>query len=88
MRDVRISDQVRNYIRALPPVPKKRLRAGLRELADLEGDIKDLERQLDGYCRLRVHQFRIIFKVHPEHIDCIFIERRNIVHEVFQASIR
>jgi mRNA-degrading endonuclease RelE of RelBE toxin-antitoxin system len=88
MRDVRISDQVYDYIRALPPVPKQRLRAGLRGLANLESDLKDLERQLDGYCRLRVHQFRIILKVHQGHVDCIFIERRNIVYEVFQASLR
>lgn len=88
MRDVRISDQVRDYIRQLPPVPEKRLRAGLRGLEELEGDIKDLERQLDGYCRLRVHQFRIILKIHPERVDCSFIERRNIVYELFSASLR
>jgi len=88
MRHVRISDQVRDFVSQLPPISKKRIRAGLRGLENLEGDIKDLERQIDGYCRLRVYQFRIVIKVQPKHVDCIFIERRNIVYEVFQASLR
>ena len=88
MRDIRISTQVRDYISRLPPTPKKRVRSGLRGLATLEGDIKDLERQLEGYCRLRVHQFRIIIKIYPERVDCIFMERRNIVYELFEASLK
>ena len=88
MRNVRLSDQVRDYVCGLPPIQKKRVRFGLRGLVNLEGDIKDFERQLDGYCRLRVHQFRIILKIYPDHVNCIFIERRNIIYEVFQASIR
>ncbi|MGC6423511.1 MAG: hypothetical protein ACON4O_00830 [Lentimonas sp.] len=81
MREVCISDEVRDYIPCLPPIPEKRQQAGLRRIADLE-------RPLDGYCRLRVHQFRIIFKLRPERVDSICIERRNIVYEVFEASLR
>ena len=87
MREVRISKQVFDFLSQLPPTPKKRVRAGLRGLSELDGDIKDLERQLDGYCRLRVYQFRIILKIHPDRVDCIFIERRDIVYEVFQAGL-
>lgn len=87
MRTVRLSAQVLDYIRQLPPVPKKRVRSALKRLADLKGDIKDLEHPLDGYCRLRVYQFRIILKIDTASVDCIFMERRNIVYEVFEATI-
>ena len=87
MREVLISRQVLDFVGQLPPTPKRRVRAGLRGLSKLEGDIKDLERQLDGYCRIRVYQFRIILKIYPERVDCIFIERRNIVYELFQAGL-
>ena len=86
MRQVRISDQVADYIRQLPPTPKQRVRSGLKGLATLQGDLKDLEHPLDGYCRLRVFQFRIILKIRPATVDCIFIERRSIVYEVFESS--
>lgn len=87
MREVRISKQVLDFVSQLPPTPKKRVRSGLRGLSELKGDIKDLERQLDGYCRLRVYQFRVILKIKPSQVDCVFIERRDIVYEVFQAGL-
>ena len=86
MRRLRISDQVADYIRQLPPTPKKRIRHGLKGLETLQGDLKELEHPLDAYCRLRVFQFRIILKIQPETVDCIFIERRSIVYEVFESN--
>lgn len=86
MRQVRISDQVADYVRQLPPTPKKRVRSGLKRLEKLEGDLKDLEHPLEGYCRLRVFQFRIILKIKAKTVDCIFIERRSIVYEVFESN--
>lgn len=81
---VRLSVQVYDYISSLPPEPKRRVREGLRGLVKLSGDIKELQHPLDGYCRLRINQFRIIFKIGPEVVDCIFIERRPVVYEVFE----
>jgi len=87
MREVRLSRQVYDYVSQLPPVPKRRVRAAIKGLANLEGDIIDLERQLEGYCRLRIYQFRIILKIHPKRVDCLFIERRNLVYDLFEASL-
>lgn len=87
MKPVRLSCQVLGYVRQLPPTPKRRVKSALKKLGKLEGDLKDLEHPLDGYCRLRVYQFRIILKIHPEHVDCIFIERRSLVYDVFAASL-
>ena len=88
MKRVLISDQVADYIRQLPPLAKKRIRSGLKGLATLDGDLKDLESPLEGYCRLRVYQFRIIVKIHADRVDCIFIERRSIVYEIFESNFR
>lgn len=88
MKAVRLSVQVLDYVRQLPPDPRKRVRAALRGLAQLEGDLKDFEHPLDGYCRLRVKQFRVMLKILPDRVDCVFIERRNIVYEVFQANLK
>jgi len=86
MRKVQISDQVANYVRQLPPIPKNRIRSALKGLEQLKGDLKDLEEPLDGYTRLRIYQFRIILSIQPDKVICIFIERRSIVYEVFESN--
>jgi mRNA-degrading endonuclease RelE of RelBE toxin-antitoxin system len=86
MRKVQISEQVADYVRQLPPIPKKRIRSALKSLEQLEGDLKDLEEPLDRYTRLRIYQFRVILSIEPDKIVCIFIERRSIVYEVFESN--
>lgn len=86
MKEVRISHQVREYLRHLPPIPMQRIRDGLRDMANLHGNLKDLEPPLDGYTRLRIHQFRLILKIHQDSVDVIFIEKRSIVYDLFAAS--
>ena len=74
-------------MRALAPVPRKTLRTALRELAQDRGDILPLEKPLDGFYRLRVGRYRIIF--HYIVVDgvrvarCDYAERRNLVYELF-----
>ncbi len=84
---VLVSDQVRDYVRSLPPTQKKRIREALKELEVLKGDIKDLQHPLHGYSRLRVHQFRIILKMSTESVKCIFIEKRPVVYTIFEQFI-
>jgi len=84
---VRLSDQVLAYGRALPPVQKARVRAALRGLQSLEGDLRDLQHPLEDYCRLRVHQFRVILKITPETVDCLFIEKRPLVYAAFEQAL-
>lgn len=83
---VLLSEQVLNFVRTLPPIPKQRVRQALRALESLDGDIKDLQHPLEDYCRLRAHQFRIIIKIHPEKVKCIFIEKRALVYEIFEQT--
>jgi mRNA-degrading endonuclease RelE of RelBE toxin-antitoxin system len=85
---VEVSPQVVDFVRRLPPEPRRRLRRALKELAREKGDIKRLEGPLDAYCRLRVDGYRIIVFYAGRSIQCIFAERRSIVYEVFAAALR
>jgi len=75
------------YIRACPPEPRRRLRDALRKLAEEKGDIKALDGELEGYHRLRVGSYRIIFRYdqrkNERMIRCDFAEHRGVVYEAF-----
>ena len=76
-KQIQFSEQIYKFVQQLAPQPKKRIRKALRDLTNLNGDIKELEAPLQNYCRLRVAQFRIIFKIKNDNVRCIFIERRS-----------
>jgi mRNA-degrading endonuclease RelE of RelBE toxin-antitoxin system len=84
---VEISSQVRDFVRALPPIPRSKLRAALKKLEQEQGDIKALEGPLENYFRLRIGTYRVIFKYHlvgnVRSIRCDFAEKRNIIYEAF-----
>ena len=67
------------------------LRHALRQLASEQGDIKQLEERLHGFCRLRVGPFRVIFRYIPANgkrvIRCEYVERRKIVYEAYEKTI-
>ena len=82
-----VSEQVQEFIRTCPPEPRRWLRDALRKLADEKGDIKALDGELEGYFRLRVRSYRIIFRYEidkPERpIFCPFAVHRSVVYEAF-----
>jgi len=81
---VLIAEQVRDFVARQAPEPRRLLRHALRGLAKNRGDVKPLEGPLDGYYRLRVHGYRILFAyVDDDVIECVFAERRGIVYEIF-----
>jgi mRNA-degrading endonuclease RelE of RelBE toxin-antitoxin system len=86
---VLLAAQVVEFVRRLPPEPKARLRRALRELARERGDLKALEAPLDGYCRLRVGGYRIVFAYGKRRtIECVFAERRSVVYELLLERLR
>jgi mRNA-degrading endonuclease RelE of RelBE toxin-antitoxin system len=89
---VELSDQVLNFVRTLAPEPRRALRLGLRDLEDERGDIKQLEGELAGWCRLRIKSYRVIFRyemeVNQRVARCIFAERRELVYELFAEAMR
>jgi mRNA-degrading endonuclease RelE of RelBE toxin-antitoxin system len=82
-----VSEQVRKFIHTCPPEPRRWLRDALRKLAEEKGDIKVLDGELEGYYRLRVRSYRIIFRYetgrHGRRIFCPFAEHRGVVYETF-----
>ena len=90
--NVELSEQVLNFVRALAPEPRRALRLGLRDLADKRGDVKQLEGELAGWCRLRVKSYRVIFRYEMEGSQrvarCVFAERRALVYELFAEALR
>ena len=86
--NVEVESQVVTFVRKQAPEPRRRLREALRGLARGRGDIKGLEPPLDGYQRLRVGPYRVIFRQAGDRLmRCVFAERRGIVYEVFSEML-
>lgn len=89
---VELDAQVVRFVRALAPEPRKLLRQALRRLGDEKGDIKQLEGELGGYCRLRVRGYRVIVRFLTDEdgrvARCVYAERRSIVYEIFSELLR
>lgn len=88
---IRVEAQVEAFVRSLAPDPRRLLRMAIRSLADGRGDIKSLEGNLAGYCRLGVTGYRVIYKERAERgvriIDCLFAERRPVVYQIFATLL-
>jgi mRNA-degrading endonuclease RelE of RelBE toxin-antitoxin system len=90
---IELSDQVVEFVKSLPPQPRRRLRLALRKLADEKGDIQSLEGPLSSYRRLRAGPFRLILayqvpRTGPTRIQCLFAERRGTVYTVFSEMLK
>ena len=84
-----VSEQVEAFLRTLPPVPKHAAREAIGKLALQQGDITSLEDDLAGFHRLRVGKYRVIFTYAPGMtIDCLFMENRKLVYEVFATLLK
>ncbi len=88
---IRVATQVEAFVKSLAPDPRRRLRLAIKGLADGRGDIKSLEGNLAGYCRLSVTGYRVIYKERAERgariLDCVFAERRALIYEIFARLI-
>jgi len=84
---IELAEQVREFIRTCPPEPRRWLRDALRKLTEEKGDIKALDGELEGYHRLRIRSYRVIFRYdtgrHERIIRCDFVEHRSVVYETF-----
>ena len=79
------SDQVADWLSGLLPEPKRRARAALRGLEDWQGDIKALRGGLEGFYRLRVGGYRLVYRVmRGEVIRLDYADTRDVVYETFR----
>ncbi len=86
---MRVADQVVTYVRRLHPAQRRAIKTALRALAaGRETDSKPLENELAGFSRLRVGQFRLVYRqLKNSELSCEFIETRKLVYQQF-ASIK
>ena len=81
-------ERVLAFQRALAPVPRRTLKAGILGLAGGRGDVMALEDELAGLYRLRVGVHRVIFLYTKDGaIWCFFAQRRAVVYELLSASL-
>jgi mRNA-degrading endonuclease RelE of RelBE toxin-antitoxin system len=88
---VRVREEVLDYLRKLPPEPRHALRLAIKGLADEQGDIRALTDDLEGFCRLRVGSYRVIFEYEmiggKKTVTCVFAGARRWVYEAFQSRL-
>lgn len=91
MIEVKIQEEVLQFLRTLPPKPKQAMRKALRELAHEKGDILPLTDELDGFHRLRVGCYRVIFCYETagniRRIACIYAAQRKWVYDLFRSKL-
>lgn len=79
------SEQVAESLSRLAPEPKRRVRAALRNLETWRGDIIPLHGELEGFYRLRIGGYRIVFRVMRRQIIRLeYADTRDVVYEVFR----
>ena len=82
---VLIDPQVAAYAAKLHPEHRRAIKAALKDLAYGRGDIKALKDSLEGFFRLRVGGYRIVYRTDDAGvIQCLFLEDRSAVYETFQ----
>ncbi|MDQ6621950.1 MAG: hypothetical protein M3Y86_00485 [Verrucomicrobiota bacterium] len=84
---IELEQQVVRFVRSLAPEPRRALREALRKLQQESGDIRSLEGELDGFYRLRVGRYRVIFfylvRGRGRVIRCVYAGHRSLIYEVF-----
>jgi mRNA interferase RelE/StbE len=88
---VRIQEEVLDYLRSLPPQPRHALKFAIKKLSKEQGNIKSLTDDLEGFHRLRVGSYRVIFEYSviagERVITCVYAGSRKWIYEVFQNKI-
>lgn len=83
-----VRQQVKDFFDALGMSYRRDIKLSLAKLQDEEGDIKALGDELDGFYRLRVGPFRVIFRYREgKVIECVYMNRRSVVYDVFEREV-
>ena len=84
---MKVADQVEERLRRLHPAQRRAVKASLRALAaGKAGDTLALTDELEGFYRLRVGRFRVVYRyLRDGEISCEFMDARATVYEQFKA---
>lgn len=74
---------VRDDISKLPTVWKEKVRRAIEERLTTHPDLygKPLRRSLKGYRKLRVGDWRVIFKIQKNTVKVLIIQHRSVVYK-------
>ena len=81
------SEQVQLWLAGLPPETKKKVRLALKALAGWSKNLNNvpLRRELEGFYRLRVGNYRIIYHLEASQNICLdYADLRDEVYEAFK----
>ncbi len=85
---VQVREQVWRYCARLGPKNRRAVKAAILALARERGDIRSLRDRLEGYYRLRVGSYRVIFRyLEGRVIECVYINDRALVYDVFESEL-
>ena len=82
------SEPVQLWLQGLPPETKQRVRRELKALASGRAarlDLKPLRRELQGFYRLRIGDYRIVYHLEPGPVVRLdYADVRDVVYDVFR----
>jgi len=85
---LKVPAQVRDLLRHLPPVLKRKIRAGLADILDDQTCGKALKEEPEGCWSLRVGRSRIVYRPAGADIEIVTIGPRESVYEEAAREIR
>lgn len=85
---VQVREQVWKFYGQLGLQDRRAVKRAILELAGERGDIRALRDRLDGYYRLRVGSYRVVFHYLPGRvIECVYVNDRALVYDVFESEL-
>jgi mRNA-degrading endonuclease RelE of RelBE toxin-antitoxin system len=85
---VRVREQVWKFHGRLGLEDRRAVKRGIVQLTHERGDIRSLRDRLEGYYRLRVGTYRIVFRYLPDRvIECVYMNNRALVYDVFESEL-
>ncbi len=85
---VELAEQVVTFYETLGMSYRREVKRALKRLAEGKGDTHPLHDALEGYHRMRIGPYRIIYRHEaPSRILCDYMESRSIVYELFESEI-
>jgi len=85
---VKVREQVWKFYGLLGPEDRRAVKRALLQLAGERGDIRALRDRLEGYYRLRIGIYRVVFRYLPDRIiECVYMNDRALVYDVFESEL-
>ena len=86
-----VGQRVKDFLETLAPVPRRKLWRGIKDLAQDEGDLTQLEGKLAPYWRLRVGRLRVIYEPRSvagqRQLVCFFADHRATIYAVLEQLL-